>query len=79
IAGDDTMAGSPEFAELKRQHGALLTAIKTGEGLDATVALARCQELAGEDMQDFYRRLAEQIVPLRATPSPVPARKPMDR
>jgi adenylate cyclase len=67
IAGDDTMAGSPEFAELKRQHGALLTAIKTGEGPEATVALARCRELAGEDMQDFYRRLAEQIAPLHAT------------
>jgi adenylate cyclase len=52
---------------LKRQHGALLTAIKTGEGPEATVALARCRELAGEDMQDFYRRLAEQIAPLHAT------------
>ncbi|WP_425909573.1 CHASE2 domain-containing protein [Nitrobacter sp. TKz-YC02] len=67
IAGDDTMAGSPEFAELKRQHGALLNAIKTGEGPEATVALARCQELAGEDMQDFYHRLAEQITSLHAT------------
>jgi adenylate cyclase len=67
IAGDDTMAGSPEFAELKRHHGALLTAIKTGEGPEATVALARCQELAGEDMQDFYHRLAEQITSLHAT------------
>ena len=75
IAGDDTMAASPEFAELKRQHGTLLTAIKTGEGLEAAVALARCQELAGEDMQDFYHRLAEQI----ATPSAALGRKPMDR
>ncbi len=67
IVGDDSVAASPEFAEWRARHGALLAAIKAGEGLEATAALARCQELAAEDMQGFYRRLAEQIAPLHAT------------
>lgn len=67
IVGDDSVAASPEFAEWRARHGALLAAIKAGEGLEAAAALARCQELAGEDMQGFYRRLAEQITPLHAT------------
>lgn len=64
IVGDDSVAASPEFAEWKARHGALLAAIKAGEGFEATAALARCRELAGEDMQGFYHRLAEQIVPI---------------
>ncbi|GEC15201.1 CHASE2 domain-containing protein [Nitrobacter winogradskyi] len=67
IVGDDSVAASPEFSEWRARHGALLAAIKAGEGLEAAAALARCQELAGEDMQGFYRRLAEQIAPLHAT------------
>jgi adenylate cyclase len=67
------VAASPEFAEWKRVHGALLAAIKAGHAQEAGAALARCRELAGEDMQDFYRHFAEQIAPLDAAPPQQPA------
>jgi adenylate cyclase len=68
IAGDEAVTASPEFVEWKRVHGALLIAIKAGRGDEADVALARCRELAGKDMQDFYRHFAEQIARLDTTP-----------
>jgi adenylate cyclase len=73
IAGDETVAASPEFAEWKRLHGALLTAIKAGHAHEAGAALAECRELAGEDMQDFYGHFAEQIASLAAAPLQRPA------
>jgi adenylate cyclase len=66
IAGDEVVAASPEFAEWKRQHGALLAAIKAGHAQEADAALARCHELAGDDMQDFYRHFAEQVATLES-------------
>jgi len=66
IAGDEVVAASPEFAEWKRQHGALLAAIKAGHVQDADAALARCRELAGDDMRDFYRHFAEQAATLES-------------
>jgi adenylate cyclase len=73
IAGDEAVAMSPEFAEWKRLHGTLLTAIKAGQSREAGTALARCRELADKDMQDFYRHFAERIAPLDTTPLQHPA------
>jgi adenylate cyclase len=39
----------------------LLAAIKAGHVQEANAALAHCRELAGDDMQDFYRHFAEQV------------------
>jgi adenylate cyclase len=76
IAGDETVAASPEFAEWSGLHHALLAAIAAGDAGRASTVLASCRDLAG-DMRDFYHHFADQIAALGAVPSqpPVPAGK----
>jgi adenylate cyclase len=64
IVGDEAVAASPEFAEWRRLHGMLMTAIKAGHVHEASAALARCRELADKDMRDFYCHFVERIASL---------------
>jgi adenylate cyclase len=64
IAGDETVAASPEFAEWSRHHTALLAAIAAGKARDAEAALASCRGLAREGMLDFYQHFATQVIAL---------------
>jgi adenylate cyclase len=73
IAGDESVAASPEFAEGSGAHTALLSAIKAGHRHEASAALVRCRELAVEDMQDFYRHFADLIAALDTAPRQQPA------
>lgn len=73
VAGAETVAASPEFIELTRLHGWLLSSIATGNAKDAGAALAACRGLAVEDVLDLYEYFAEEVEALGPVASLLPA------
>lgn len=62
LAGDETFAATPEFAELKRAHHQLLGALAVRRSDAAAEALAACRTTAPPFMAGLYETFAERLV-----------------
>jgi adenylate cyclase len=72
LAGDETMASSPEFTELSRVHGRLIQSLAAHDAKEAASALAACRALAPEVLSGLYDRFSDRIDELTA---PAPAKR----
>ncbi|MGO3934080.1 CHASE2 domain-containing protein [Rhodopseudomonas pseudopalustris] len=61
LVGDETVAATPEFAELKRLHRRLLDALAGGDNKAAADALAECCAAAPQALQGLYDHFAERV------------------
>jgi adenylate cyclase len=64
IAGDETVAATPEFAELSRLHRWLLVSIAGKNSKDAAAAIVACRALAGDAIQGLYDCFDQQAAAL---------------
>jgi adenylate cyclase len=64
LAGDEAFAASDGFAELKRLHRALLTALAADDARTAAMLLAACRAAAPEALGGLYDHFAEQVAAL---------------
>jgi adenylate cyclase len=72
LAGDETMASSPEFTELSRAHGRLIQSLAAHDAKEAASALAACRALAPEVLSGLYDHFGDRIDELTA---PAPAKR----
>jgi len=69
LLGDETVAKSPEFNELKNCHDAMLAAYRAQDWDSATAALARCTNgLNGFGLQGLYEMFQARIDEFRKNP-----------
>lgn len=66
LAGDETVASSPEFAELSRLHASLLQALAAGDAAAAATALAACRPLAPDALSGLYDHFGDRVTELTA-------------
>jgi adenylate cyclase len=66
VAGDETVSGTPEFAELSRLHGALLRSLAARDAEEAATALAACRAIAPDVLSGLYDRFHDRIGELTA-------------
>lgn len=65
LAGSPGYAATPRFAELRRCHEALLSAIAAGDWPTAEAALIEARLLAEPTLEGLYRQLGERVARLR--------------
>ena len=58
LFGDERMARSPQFVELKQAHGMLIRAIQRDDKDGVRAAHARCAALAPAEFEAFYEGFA---------------------
>lgn len=68
--GDEDHATAPEFLELRELHGAMIDNYRGRDWTGAGVALARCRELAGDDLLGVYDLYSARLEAYRASPPP---------
>jgi adenylate cyclase len=66
LVGDETVSGSPEFAELSRLHGALVRSLAARDANEAAAALAACRAIAPDVLSGLYDRFHDRIGELTA-------------
>ncbi len=66
LVGDETMASSPEFAELSRLHAWLVKSLAARDAGEAASALAACRALAQETLSGLYDQFGDRIDELTA-------------
>jgi adenylate cyclase len=59
LLGDENMAKSVEFCELRRRHDQLLAVLRTDNGPAITAALEKCRLAGGDGLRQFYDRFEE--------------------
>jgi adenylate cyclase len=66
LVGDETVAASPEFAELSRRHDRLLHSLAAHDATEAAIALAACRAQAPEELSGLYDHFGDRITGLTA-------------
>jgi adenylate cyclase len=66
LVGDETVAASPQFAELSHLHERLLRSLAARDATEAAAALAACRAQAPADLSGLYDHFGDRIAELTA-------------